>query len=333
MTDKLVHAWYHGHWALMLLWPLSVLYRCVTAIRRWAYQRHYLASAKFPVPVIVVGNITVGGAGKTPLTLALVSYLQAHGYKPAVVSRGYGGKTRYPALVTSQSTAAEVGDEPLLIYQQSGAPVVVSPVRTAAVAWLLEQNACDVVVCDDGLQHYALQRDIEIVVIDGERGLGNNKLLPQGPLREGADRLHDVDLIVINGQGYHQVDAHLMTLAPGSWQAVGRGGGGQAPQPPQRIHAVAGIGNPQRFFAALQQQGFEVVAHAFPDHHAYSAADLVFAEDLPVVMTAKDAVKCRDFAKNNIWQVPVVAKLSPLFYQQFQHKLNTALQVCATDHR
>lgn len=321
MSDKLVQAWYRGHWALSLLSPLSALYRLITAVRRWGYKHGYLSASRFPVPVIVVGNITVGGTGKTPLTLALVNYLREQGYKPAVVSRGYGGQTEYPALVTATSRAEEVGDEPLLMYQQSGVPVVVAPKRADAVAWLLARELGNVVLCDDGLQHYALQRDLEIVVIDGARGLGNEKLLPQGPLREPKRRLQTVDLIVVNGQGYCCDNAHTMTLEPGPWLPAGQNGG-VAPQAPQKIHAVAGIGNPERFFTMLRQQGFDVIPHAFPDHHAFEAQDLAFNDDLPVVMTAKDAVKCRPFAGSNVWQVPVAAQLDAGFYQLLQQKLS-----------
>ncbi len=325
MSAKLVQAWYRGHWALTLLAPLSGLYRFISALRRMAYQRQWFAVAKFPVPVIVVGNITVGGTGKTPLTLALVKYLQAQGLRPAVISRGYGGHTRYPALVTAHSLASEVGDEPLLMFQQAQVPVVVAPKRAQAVAWLLEQQLCDVVLCDDGLQHYALARDIEIVVIDAERGLGNEKLLPQGPLRELKSRLQTVDFMVMNGKGYHYPNAYTMTLEPARWLPVGQPCG-DAPSAPQTIHAVAGIGNPERFFNALEQQGFQVVRHPFPDHHAYQASDLAFVDDFAIVMTAKDAVKCQAFALTKVWQVPVIATLAPEFYVQFDQRLTAVRQ-------
>lgn len=331
MSEKLVNAWYQGHWALILLAPLSMLYRLITTIRRIAYRRGWFEVATFPLPVIVIGNITVGGTGKTPLTLALVKHLQAQGFRPAIVSRGYGGQTLYPALVTAESQASEVGDEPLFMYQQTGVPVVVAPRRAQAVEYLVKQQLCDVVLCDDGLQHYALARDMELVVIDGERGLGNGQLLPQGPLREMPSRLDSVDLMVVNGinmDSSAQLAAHSyhpMSLEPDAWLAVGQIHG-EVPQPPQKIHALAGIGNPVRFFNALEQQGFQVLAHAFSDHHAFQASDLAFAEDLPVVMTAKDAVKCQSFNLTNAWQVPVVAKLSAAFYQQFDQQFAAVRQ-------
>lgn len=327
MSEQLVKAWYHGHGALILLAPLAWLYRSITAVRGFCYRRGWFSVAVFPLPVIVVGNITVGGTGKTPLTLALVKHLQAQGFKPAIVSRGYGGQTQYPAVVTATSQASEVGDEPLFMFQQTQVPVVVAPKRAEAVAWLVKQHHCDVVLCDDGLQHYALARDMEIVVIDAERGLGNGQLLPQGPLRENKQRLATVDFIVVNGKGsYHCPQTHFdMTLEPHDWLTVGLTVG-IAPKPPQTIHAVAGIGNPARFFAALEQQGFQVIAHAFPDHHAFQLSDLAFDDDLPIVMTAKDAVKCVSFPLTNVWQVPVMATLSGAFYEQFDQKLAAVCQ-------
>ena len=252
MSQALVKAWYQGHWALTLLKPLSWLYSAITCLRRWAYQHGYLTSQRFDLPVIVVGNITAGGTGKTPLTLAIVEYLKQQGYRPAIVSRGYGGQTQYPAQVTLNSTAQQVGDEPLLMFLQSRVPVVVAPKRAEAVAFLQDKQLADVVVCDDGLQHYALARDIEIAVIDGARGLGNGKLLPEGALREPPSRLKTVDLIVVNGQGYSYPQAFQMSLKPNQWQMVGNYPTTEPPKPLQRIHAVAGIGNPERFFYAIR---------------------------------------------------------------------------------
>jgi len=321
MSQALVKAWYQGHWALTLLKPLSWLYSAITCLRRWAYQHGYLTSQRFDLPVIVVGNITAGGTGKTPLTLAIVEYLKQQGYRPAIVSRGYGGQTQYPAQVTLNSTAQQVGDEPLLMFLQSRVPVVVAPKRAEAVAFLQDKQLADVVVCDDGLQHYALARDIEIAVIDGARGLGNGKLLPEGALREPPSRLKTVDLIVVNGQGYSYPQAFQMSLKPNQWQMVGNYSVTEPPKPLQTIHAVAGIGNPERFFMQLEQQGFTLLKHAFADHHQFSAQDLAFDDNLPIVMTAKDAVKCQAFAKDNMWQVPVVAQLPDEFYQQLVKKL------------
>lgn len=321
MSQALVKAWYQGHWALTLLKPFSLLYRAITYVRRWGYQHGYLTSQRFDVPVIVVGNITVGGTGKTPLTLAIVEYLKQQGYSPAIVSRGYGGQTQYPAQVSINSTAQQVGDEPLLMFLQSRVPVVVAPKRAEAVAYLQDKQLADVVICDDGLQHYALARDIEIAVIDGARGLGNGKLLPEGALREVPSRLNSVDFIVVNGQGYTHPQAFRMSLQASAWQMVGDFANQEPPKPSQTIHAVAGIGNPERFFMQLEQQGFTLIKHAFADHHQFTRQDLDFSDNLPIVMTAKDAVKCQAFATEKMWQVPVVAQLSEAFYQQLANKL------------
>lgn len=322
MSQQLVRAWYEGHPLLWLLWPFSVLYGLVSGIRRFFYRTGLLTSQKFPVPVIVVGNITVGGTGKTPLTLALIDYLRSQGYRPGVVSRGYGGKTIYPCLLDARSTAAMVGDEPLAIFRRTGVPVVVDPVRVRAVSYLLQQTNCNMVLCDDGLQHYALHRDIEIVVIDGARGLGNRFLLPAGPLRERPSRLQAVDFVVVNGEGARVPGSFAMCLQPQAWQPLCPEAAGLAPMPGSRVHAVAGIGNPQRFFSQLQDKGFDVEPHAFADHHAYTAEDFQFSESLPVVMTEKDAVKCAGLAAENWWYVPVQAELPQALLEGLLRRLH-----------
>lgn len=321
MSQTLVSAWYRGHPLLWLLSPLSLLYALITWLRRFLYRHGWLSSQRFSMPVIVVGNITVGGTGKTPLTLALIDFLREQGYRPGVVSRGYGGHAEYPYCLGDQSTAAESGDEPLAIFRRTGIPVVVDPLRSRAVSWLHQHTDCNVVLCDDGLQHYALARDIEIVVIDGVRGLGNRLLLPAGPLREPLSRLQSVDFIVVNGKGMAWPDASVMLLQPQAWLPVRHDGNAPLPASGTRVHAVAGIGNPQRFFSQLQAQGFDVVPHAFADHHAYDAGDFVFPEALPVVMTEKDAVKCADFAAENWWYVPVQAVLPPAFLERLLQRL------------
>lgn len=321
MSQELVSAWYRGHPLLWLLWPLSLLYALITWLRRFLYRRGWLSSQRFSMPVIVVGNITVGGTGKTPLTLALIDFLREQGYRPGVVSRGYGGHAEYPYCLGDRSTAAESGDEPLAIFRRTGIPVVVDPVRARAVSWLQQHTDCNVVLSDDGMQHYALARDIEIVVIDGARGLGNRLLLPAGPLREPLSRLQSVDFIVVNGESVVWPGASVMQLQPQAWLSVRHDGAGSLPASGARVHAVAGIGNPQRFFAQLQVQGFDVVPHAFADHHDYDAGDFVFPESLPVVMTEKDAVKCADFAAENWWYVPVQAVLPPVFLEGLLQRL------------
>lgn len=314
--------WHDGHGLFRLLLPLGWLFRGITAWRRYAYQRGWLNAWRAPVPVIVIGNITVGGTGKTPLTLALVDHLCAAGWRPGIVSRGYGGQADYPARVSPASLAAVVGDEPLLLARRSGVPVVVDPLRARGVQHLLAHSDCNLIVCDDGLQHYALARDIEIAVIDGQRGFGSGLPLPAGPLREPPERLASVDFCVVNGDWLPAralpVAAATMTLAPGPWLPVTGEG-----EPPASgaVHAVAGIGHPPRFFALLERLGYEPIRHPFPDHHAYSAGDLEFTPALPVVMTEKDAVKCAGVAPADTWFVPVQAMLPDNFWQALLARL------------
>ncbi|MBE1161279.1 tetraacyldisaccharide 4'-kinase [Dyella acidiphila] len=319
LAETLQRGWYgEGH----LPWwcyPLAALYGAVVSIRRNLYRMGWRRSVRLPCPVIVVGNITVGGAGKTPLTLALVDALRERGYRPGVVSRGYGGTQRGPLLLGDAPNPAEVGDEPALI-RAAGVAVAIGRDRPAAARLLLDAG-CNVIIADDGLQHYRLARDIEICVIDGERRFGNRRGLPAGPLREPLSRLSAVDFRVCNG-GDAQTGEVPMRLRGGSVRAlidghaqpVGNFSGA-------RVHAVAAIGHPQRFFASLAAQGIEVIPHPFADHHAFVPADLAFGDGLPVLMTEKDAVKCRAFAHANWWSVPVQAELPPAFYDALQRRL------------
>lgn len=321
MSQWFTRAWHEGHPALWLLLPLMWLYAAVTALRRALYRTGLLRSRRFPVPVVVIGNVTVGGTGKTPLTLALIEFLRAHGYRPGVVSRGYGGRGDYPLMLSEYVTALESGDEPMTLFRRSGVPLVVDPVRSRAVELLLKRSDCNVVLCDDGLQHYALARDIEIAVVDGARGLGNGRLLPLGPLREPASRLSSVDYVIVNGSGFSRAGAHHMQLLAQGWHNL-RGEMHPLPLPGSRLHAVAGIGNPARFFMQLEQAGYDVIPHAFPDHHDYSLRDLDFGDGLPVVMTEKDAVKCMAVAQGHWWYVPVSAELPPDFLSRLLKQLD-----------
>lgn len=322
VADALQRSWYASHgrvpwWAR----PLALLYGCVTGTRRALYRRGWLASTKLPAPVIVVGNITVGGAGKTPLVIALVETLRARGFKPGVVSRGYGGSARAPMLLDAQPDPAVSGDEPALIRLRTGVPVAVGADRSAA-ARLLVDAGVDVIVADDGLQHYALARDVEICVVDGVRRFGNGRLLPAGPLREPESRLREVDFIVCNGGAAHTGEVPMRLAlhdAVALLDASTRKSLSVFSATP--VHAVAGIGNPQRFFDALRGSGVEVVEHAFPDHHRYTASDIAFADNLPVLMTEKDAVKCLAFAKAGWWSVPVDAELPAAFFDGVVAKL------------
>jgi tetraacyldisaccharide 4'-kinase len=314
LDETLQHGWYGEGRLPWWCHALSGLYGSVVALRRGLYRLGWLKAVRLPRPVIVVGNLTAGGTGKTPLTLALIEALRERGFRPGVVSRGYGGTRREPILLSDLPDPREVGDEPALI-RAAGVPVAIGRDRPAA-AKLLVDVGCNVLIADDGLQHYRLARDIEICVIDGERRFGNEKLLPAGPLREPLSRLQQVQFRICNG-GEPQAGEVPMRLRGGTVRAlldgheqalIGFSGA--------RVHAVAAIGHPQRFFASLAAQGIEVIPHAFPDHHAFVSADLAFGDGLPVLMTEKDAVKCRDFAHADWWSVPVRAELPAAFFDE-----------------
>ena len=300
--------WYRLSAVSLLLFPLSLVFRLLVALRRWLFRVGALPSVRLRVPVIVVGNLTVGGTGKTPLILALVDALRAKGLRPGILSRGHGGTDIGPRAVREGDDAMQVGDEPLLLAERSGCPVWIGADRAAAARALLAAHArCDVLLCDDGLQHYRLQRDFEIAVED-ERGLGNGFLLPAGPLREPAARR--VDATVVNG-AEPKPGAFRMRLAPvGLYRIDGHGAAlAQSELSGKRLHAVAGIGNPERFFEGLSRMGLAFSAHPFPDHHAFRAADLEFADCDFVLMTEKDAVKCRHFGRRDLIAVRVEAEL------------------------
>jgi len=318
-ASLLVNAWYSDSAWVRLLSPVAALYRTLAGFRRnWLARR---GGWKPPIPLIVVGNISVGGTGKSPVVIGLVKYLQSIGMKPGVVSRGYRGKAEnYPLEVTAVSSPAEVGDEPLMIFQRTGCPVIVDPDRVNAARQLLDNHFVNVIVSDDGLQHYGLGRDIEIAVIDGERGLGNGRCMPAGPLREPPSRLADVDLVIVNGGDEDAVDSRLpvqtarMSLAPVRLVNIVSGGEDELESLDGRtVHAVAGISNPQRFFDTLTGLGCQVVPHQFPDHHLFVESDLEFDDDLPVIMTEKDAVKLNRLAfaghHNQFWYLEVDAIL------------------------
>ena len=294
----------------MLLLPVSLLFGVLAAIRRVMYRNGWLASFRLPVPVVVIGNIALGGTGKTPLVLWLAQFLQEHGYQPGIVSRGYGAAGFAPRAVMPDADPAQVGDEPLLLARHSGCPVWVGKDRAAVGSALLQAHPhCDVVLCDDGLQHYRLRRDVEIAVVDGARGCGNGFLLPAGPLREGVGRLDAVDAVVVNGAGVWP--GYAMTLAGATFRNLADIA--RTAQPVdfrgKKLHAVAGIGNPQRFFDHLRSLGLVCVAHPFPDHYPYHAGDLAFAGADAVLMTEKDAVKCAAFAAANWWMLAVEAQV------------------------
>lgn len=322
LTERLEAAWYGSARAPWWTGPLSWLYGGLTALRRGLYRIGVLRAARLSVPVIVIGNISVGGTGKTPLTIALADALRERGYTPGVVSRGYGGTQKEPLLLDAMPDPAQVGDEPCLI-RASGTPVAVGRDRPAAAALLIDAG-CNVVIADDGLQHYALARDVEICVIDGARRFGNSRLLPAGPLREPVSRLHQADFRVCNGGALAQGDIP-MSLKGGIARALADDHAKPlADFAGQTVHAVAAIGHPLRFFASLRAQGIEVIEHPFPDHHLFTAGDLAFGDCKPVLMTEKDAVKCRPFAQAHWWTVPVRADLPPSFFDDVVARLKRA---------
>jgi len=318
MTKRLsrlaAQVWYQKTAVGALLWPLSKLFEAIVWLRRMGYHLGLRKTTTFKVSVIVVGNITVGGAGKTPLILWLAQFLKAQGYHPGIVSRGYGGRPEAsPQWVDAASAAGAVGDEALLIATKTGCPMAVSPRRPEACRSLLDKAPCDVLLSDDGLQHYALGRTIEIAVIDGERRFGNGWCLPAGPLREPVTRLKEVDLIVVNGGEARPGEFALrMTMQ----DAVNLVTGERRPLAEFNsapCHAVAGIGHPARFFQGLKRAGLTCITHDFPDHFAFQARDVDYGDALPVLMTEKDAVKCKQFANERLWAVPVEANLDPAF--------------------
>ena len=312
-SDFLHEVWYGRHPAVVALLPFAWLYRAVAAARRLAYTSGLLSTHAAEVPVIVVGNISVGGTGKTPLVIWLVEYFRSLGYSPGVVARGYRGRAKvWPQQVRPDSDPAVVGDEPIVIARRAQCPVAVGPRRIDSVNALSRHYACDLVISDDGLQHYALERNYEIAVVDGIRRFGNRHCLPAGPLRDPIARLASVDLIVTNGiaaRGEFSMK-YIATHAC-------RVGGGDKVElksfAPKEIHAVAGVGHPERFFSMLRSVGFRVTPHALRDHAHFRKSDLEFGDDLPIIMTEKDAVKCEHFGLENVWYVPITAALPEVF--------------------
>lgn len=302
--------WYGGD-APLVLQPLSALYGRISEQRRTRLQQQ---QPQLAVPVIIVGNISVGGTGKTPFVIWLVDALRSWGFRPGVISRGYGGLApAYPLRVDQHTNPDWCGDEPLLIATRTQVPVAVAPDRLAAARLLIQSGDVDVLIADDGLQHYRLPRQIEFCVVDGRRGLGNGALLPAGPLRESPQRLDTVDFVVVNGEGFdagpNALRFHLCADAPR--RLLDDSLADFAILKSQIVHAVAGIGDPERFFSSLEAAGLQIERHAFNDHQRYRSQDLDFGNDAAVMMTEKDAVKCRAFAKANWCYWPVSAELSP----------------------
>lgn len=324
--EHLQQHWYRVSPLHLLLYPLSLLFRLLVSLRRTLFRIGLLGSVKLPVPVIVVGNITVGGTGKTPLTLWLVQQLIEAGWHPAIISRGYRSEGDATAReVHKDDSAHTVGDEPLLMARRALCPVWIGRDRPAvALALLHAHPECDVIISDDGLQHYRLQRDVEIAVIDGVRRFGNGMLLPAGPLREPVSRLREVDAVVVNGgtpdtevgvlmslQGtrFHNLLDPLQTRSATDFNGL-------------HVHAIAGIGHPQRFFRHLQQLGLQPDTHAFPDHHRYTSDEINPKGADAVLMTEKDAVKCAAFATAKHWVLQVDAQVAPPLFNLITEKLS-----------
>jgi tetraacyldisaccharide 4'-kinase len=320
---RLQQLWYGESRLATLLLPVSGLFCALVQVRRAAYRAGLLRSRHLDARVIVVGNITVGGTGKTPLVLALSRCLREAGFRVGILSRGYRGRAGAgPLRVSPSSDPGEAGDEPVLLARNSGAAVYAGADRVAAGRALLACTPCDVLVCDDGLQHYALRRDLEIAVVDAGRGQGNGHCLPAGPLREPVSRLRTVDALVYLGQpapgvfGMTLEAKHAARLCdPADVRPLKSFRG-------ERLHAVAGIGDPQRFFATLRSAGLDIEEHSFPDHHPFCAADLAFGERRTVLMTEKDAVKCVSFAPAHWWSVAAEAQLDPAFVAWLLDSLN-----------
>lgn len=313
--------WYQDK-PLYWLAPFAWLFKAAVKLRRLLYDGPLRKVTRLPVPVIIIGNLSVGGTGKTPLVIWTAQWLTRMGYKPGIISRGYGGQAPYwPQWVYPESDPDTVGDEALLIAQRTQCSMCVGPERVRAAQVLIEKSDCTVILSDDGLQHYALGRDIEIAVIDGKRRFGNGYCLPAGPLREPVERLRQVDLIVCNGLA--KGNEHAMVLE-GS-RAVNLHDAQQTKElaqfKGQRIHALAGIGHPGRFFAHLSQFGLLFDERIFPDHHAFQERDILFDDNRPVLMTEKDAIKCRRFVGPQHWFVPVEARLDEAFAQSLLNLL------------
>ena len=325
--------WYRLSPLHLVLWPLSLVFGALAATRRLLYRTKLLSGTRVRVPVIVVGNINTGGTGKTPCAIWLAQWLLDHGFKPGIITRGYAGSARAPLRATADSDPAHIGDEALLLARRCACPVWIGRSRVAAAEALLAAHPdCNVIISDDGLQHYALERAVELVVLDGERGYGNGMLLPAGPLREPVSRLRGVDALIINGGTLFPpsilpsgVPAFDMSLRGESFYKLRKQDTVAAPAhfAGQTIHAVAAIGNPQRFFNRLHDLGLVFTPHMFPDHHAYTAADCAIESPAALIMTEKDAVKCERLAAENAnwWALRVDAVIDPALGELILHKI------------
>lgn len=316
-------AWYKEMYISVAFVPISMVYADVIRFRSLLYKIGVFKKTKIAAPVIIVGNITVGGTGKTPLILCLARFLKEEGYNPGIISRGYGGGAdTWPQRVDQDSTPEQVGDEAVLMAHRADCPIAVGPKRVKTAQFLLDHAQCNIILSDDGLQHYALERDIEIAVIDGERRFGNGYILPCGPLREPISRLQKVDLIIVNGDPVEDNEFSMTMEGDRVVNLATKEEKLLTDFKQLTCHALAGIGNPQRFFYLLEQAGLSIESHAFPDHHQFIAEEISFADDKPILMTEKDAVKCTAFASVKHWYLPIKAVPEQLF----KDKLLTLLE-------
>jgi subfamily B ATP-binding cassette protein MsbA len=322
-SSIVIDSWYKKSLWLYLLLPFSLVFSYLTNRRRRKFVKSKKLSYKSEIPLIVVGNLTIGGTGKTPLVAYIASELVKKGYKPGLVSRGYGGKFRETLHVTNDTPVKQTGDE-AQILSKLNLPFYIDKNRVRAIKTLEEKHDCDVIISDDGLQHYNMNRDIEIVVIDGKRRFGNNLTFPAGPLRESKTRLSSVDFIV-NNSGPTQEDEHLMNISPAKFVHLKSGKSYPIEKWPmhKQVHAVAGLGNPGRFFDLLARLGFEIIRHPFPDHHNFDESNIFYLDHLPIIMTEKDASKCRSFDNNKIWYLTIEADVSDKFIEELDSKLKT----------
>jgi len=316
-VKQLDNYWYSKSIIVLLLLPLSWVFHLIVLIRHWGFRVGLRKTHKLPVPIIVVGNINVGGTGKSPLVIWLADFLKKSGYMPGIISRGYGGHSDiWPQQVVEGSDPRAVGEEAIMISQRTRCPMAVGPDRVAAARSLLKYTDCDVIISDDGLQHYSLGRDIEIVVIDGVRRFGNGHFLPAGPLRESRNRLKSVDLLVVNGTAGPR-EFQMALVNNRVYNCLNTTESRDFPEfVGEEIHAVAAIGNPKRFFADLKKKGLEIIEHPFRDHYFFSREDISYNDGKPVLMTEKDAIKCKSIAGPQHWYVPVDAHLDERFGQR-----------------
>ena len=316
-----VDSWYNKSFWLYLLYPFSILFSYLTSRRRRKFLKNKTESFSAKIPIIVVGNLTIGGTGKTPLVKYIASELIKRGYKPGIVSRGYGGKFKETLKVDSNTSVKQTGDE-AQILSKLNIPFYIDKNRVRAVEKIIENHDCDVIISDDGLQHYKMKRDIEIAVIDGKRRFGNKLTFPAGPLRESIKRLSTVDFVV-NNSGPTEENEFLMSISPSEFVHLksGKSYGVEDWPMHNQVHAVAGLGNPGRFFDLLDKLGFDIVRHPYPDHHNFDSSDLFYLDHLPIIMTEKDASKCKDFDNNKIWYLKIDADVNNKFIDQLQSKL------------